>query len=163
MDVSRLYINLFQAFELTYSSKQGPNKTLERSQEMLDDLLVLVNMMRSYECRGQPVLIHAITIPPSNELVGLIGTFRPREIGFSLHPSFWRQGYAQEATRAFCAWYFREHPGQPLFAKVNAQNDASMRCLMRCGFTPATEKELKADGAYGKDRERETWLLRVGS
>ena len=130
---------------------------------MLDDLLVLVNMMRSYECRGQPVLIHSNTVHPSNELVGLIGTFRPREIGFSLHPGVWGQGYAQEATKAFCAWYLSEHPGQPLFAKVNTENDASVRCLRQCGFTPATEKELKADEAYGKDRERETWLLRAGS
>ncbi|EME42805.1 hypothetical protein DOTSEDRAFT_24824 [Dothistroma septosporum NZE10] len=155
--------NPHRPMALTYLSKQGPNKTLERSQEMLDDLLVLVNLMETYNHHGHPVLIYAITVPPSNDLIGLIGTFRPREIAFSLHPTFWGQGYASEATKAFCSWYMKGHPGQPLFAKVDTHNDASVRCLRRCGFSLATEQELKADEAYGKDRERETWILRAGS
>lgn len=143
------------------SRKQGPNETLERSQQMLDDLLVLVNVMASYNTSGQPVIIHAITIPPSNELAGLIGTFRPREVGFSLHPDYWGQGYATEAAKVFCQWYLETFSGQVLFAKVDRENEASVRCLRRCEFSPASEAEQSADKEYGKDRERETWLLKV--
>lgn len=124
---------------------------------MLDDLLVLVNISPP----DQPILIHAITILPSSELVGLVGTFRPREIGFSLLPSHWGKGYAQEATRDFCTWYVKAFPAQTLFAKVNADNAASIKCLRRCGFSPATEMELSSDDAFSKDTERVTWLLRV--
>lgn len=124
---------------------------------MLDDLLVLVNTSSP----EQPTLIHAITIRPSSELVGLIGTFRPREIGFSLHPDYWGKGYAQEATKGFCSWYLKRFPGQILFAKVNLENVASIKCLRRCGFSPATETEKSSDEAFGKDKERETWLPRL--
>lgn len=118
--------------------------------------------MASYNTSGQPVLVHAITSPPSNELIGLIGTFRPREIGFSLHPDYWGKGIATEAAKVFCQWYLSTYRGQVLFAKVDRENGASLRCLSRCGFSPATEVELSADEMYRKDRERDTWLLRVG-
>ncbi|KAI5365249.1 Putative GNAT domain, acyl-CoA N-acyltransferase [Septoria linicola] len=144
--------------QVTKWTKQGPNKTLQRSEQMLDDLLVLVNTSNFTE----PTMIHAITVLPSSDLIGLVGTFRPREIGFSLHPDYWGKGYAQEATRAFCIWYQEQHPGQALFAKVNTKNDASVTCLTRCGFSPATQQEDTADEAYSNDQERQTWLLREG-
>lgn len=146
--------------EVTKWTKQGPNKSLAQSQQMLDDLMVLVNMMHSYDTRNTPVLILAITVPPSTELIGLIGTFRPREVGFSLHPDCWGRGYATEAVRAFCHWYLQSHPGQQLFAKVNAENEASVRCLGRCGFARASEPE-RQQAEWGKEDERETWLLRT--
>lgn len=130
---------------------------------MLDDLLVLVNVMASYSLSDQPVIIHAITIPPSKSLIGLIGTFRPREIGFSLHPDYWGKSYATEAAREFCRWYLGTFRGQMLFAKVDRGNKRSASCLTRCGFSPAKEVELATDEAYAKDRDRETWLLRVGA
>lgn len=129
---------------------------------MLDDLLVLVNMMASYNTSGQPVIVHAMTIPPSKTLIGLIGTSRPREIGFSLHPDYWGNGYATEAAKAFCRWYLGTYRGQVLFAKVDRGNERSAKCLTRCGFSPAKEAELATDEAYAKDRDQETWLLRVG-
>ncbi|KAK4501113.1 hypothetical protein PRZ48_006919 [Zasmidium cellare] len=148
-------------YEVTKWTKQGPSKSLQHSEQMLDDLLVLVNMMASYNHTAQPVIIHAITLPPSKTLIGLIGTFRPREIGFSLHPDFWGKGYATEAVRAFCRWYLGTYRGHVLFAKVDRGNERSVACLRRCGFSPAREVELVGDEAYAKDRERETWLLRA--
>lgn len=148
--------------ETTRFTKQGPSKSLANSEQMLDDLVVLVNMMRSYEIRGEPVLILAITLPPSIELIGIIGTFRPREIGFSLHPDYWGKGYASEGTKGFCKWYMEQHPGQQLFAKVNTENKRSVGCLTKCGFTAGSSSEQSADDAYGNDRERETWLYRGG-
>ncbi|KAF2163453.1 hypothetical protein M409DRAFT_57359 [Zasmidium cellare ATCC 36951] len=129
---------------------------------MLDDLLVLVNMMAEWSHSSQPVIIHAITLSPHKTLIGLIGTFRPREIGFSLHPDYWGKGCATEAVKAFCRWYLGTYRGQVLFAKVDRGNERSVRCLTRSGFSPAKEVELAGDEAYAKDRERETWLLRVG-
>lgn len=123
---------------------------------MLDDLLVKLNISTTSE----PTVILAITIVPSTELVGLIGTFRPREVGFSLLPKFWGKGYAREACKAFCKRYLEVYPGQHLFAKVNAGNDASKKCLRSCGFTPASEEEINADELLGTDQRRETWLLR---
>ncbi|CAK1366521.1 uncharacterized protein RHO25_011265 [Cercospora beticola] len=142
--------------QVTRWTKQGPNETLQRSEQMLDDLLVLVNASDPQ----QPTLIHAITAQPSSELVGLIGTFRPREIGFSLRPEYWGKGFAQEATKAFCTWYLERFPNHSLFAKVNTGNEASVKCLRRCGFSPATDWKLAHDEELSKDKERETWLLR---
>lgn len=141
---------------LTVSSKQGPNKSLQRSTEQLDDLLVLVNSSSP----SQPTLILAITILPFSELIGTIGTFRPREIGFSLLPKYWGKGFASEACKEFCKRYLEIYPGQQLFAKVNRENEGSVRCLRRCGFTPASVEEEGSDALLGVDRGRETWLLR---
>lgn len=155
MDVS-VSRGLLLCLRLTTSSKQGPNKTLQRSSEMLDDLLVLLNTSSS----SQPTIILAITILPSPELVGLMGTFRPREIGFSLLPKFWGKGYAQEACREFCRRYLEVYPSQRMFAKVDTRNGASMSCLRRCDFIPASAEEEAKDELLGVDGERETWLLR---
>lgn len=154
--------------QVTRFTKQGPNKTLERSSQMLDDLLVLVNMMRSYDTKNTPVILLAITLPSSpspDELIGLIGTFRPLEVGFSLHEDFWGLGYATEALRGFCDWYRGVFKGQKLFAKVDAANEGSKRCLRKGGFVEASwEEEAEFGGLDGKEGERdggrETWVLR---
>lgn len=145
--------------EVARWTTHGTDITLAQSQQMLDDLLLLVNMMRSYDTRESPIIILAITIPPSTELIGTIGTFRPREVGFALHPDYWGNGYATESVRVFCQRYLRLYPRQQLSGKVYPENEAGIKCLRRCGFTKANAEEAN-DQAYDRDEERETWLLR---
>ncbi|CZT21868.1 uncharacterized protein RCC_12137 [Ramularia collo-cygni] len=143
--------------EVSKWTSQDPSPNLEKSSARLDDLLISLNISPP----SHPLIVLAITISPSPNLIGLVGTFRPREIGYSLLPEFWGKGYAQEACRGFCKRYLECYPGQQLFAKVDPRNGASVGCLRRCGFTIASVEEGRAEDFVGVLGEMETWLLRV--
>ncbi|KAF2722490.1 acyl-CoA N-acyltransferase [Polychaeton citri CBS 116435] len=146
--------------QVTQFTKQGPNKDITKSQEILDDCLVEMNASDSAEL----VLILAIIVKPvvaSSGLVGLVGTFRPREIGFSLHPTSWGRGLAREAVDAFARWFKSSFPDEQLFAKVSAENRASVKVCQGCGFTKATDQEVRSDLRLQVDSIRETWLCRL--
>ncbi len=79
-------------------------------------------------------------------VIGEIGfTGPPRAgtvgIGYAIVPSARRQGYATEAIRVVTAWAL----AQPGVSEVSAQtlrdNEASVRALLRAGFTEAEPSE----------------------
>lgn len=126
---------------------------------MLDDCLIEMNSSDAAE----PVLFLAMFIQPmsiSTGLIGLVGTFRPRELGFSLHPASWGHGFAQEAVIAFCQWFRAHFPHQQLFAKIDIENSASRKVCQRCGFILATDEEIALDSRLQLDHTRQTWLYR---
>jgi ribosomal-protein-alanine N-acetyltransferase len=56
------------------------------------------------------------------------------EIGYSILPSFQRQGYCTEAVLALCAWIFA-HPGTAsICAQTLPHLQPSIRVLEKCGF-----------------------------
>lgn len=134
-------------------SKNGPNKTIEKSRKQF----------RSMTDPSSPeVHIFIIELQGGTPLpIGIVGTFRPRELGYSIHPDHWGTGYATEAATAFCEWHRLVYPDTTMFVKCFAENLSSVKVLKRCGFTEATETELMADPAMTVDEARDTFVDRT--
>ena len=77
------------------------------------------------------------------EIPGLIGTVgfnalsikhRRAEIGYELHPDYWRKGYTSEAVTAVLRYGFNELGLTRIGAVVFTENDASNQLLTKLGF-----------------------------
>ena len=74
-----------------------------------------------------------------NVLVGRAGfgclrsTGEP-EIGYSLYPEFWGNGYAFEAASGLRDWFFRETDNDISSALPHVDNEASLKVLRRIGM-----------------------------
>lgn len=66
--------------------------------------------------------------------IGKAGCWRLPEIGFILHPDYWRQGIALEALGAVIPHLFACHAVATITADVDPGNDASLGLLRRLGF-----------------------------
>jgi RimJ/RimL family protein N-acetyltransferase len=58
----------------------------------------------------------------------------PLEIGWRLHPDFWRQGLASEAAQRLAAFAFDTLAAPELIASCHPDNDASIRVMHRLGM-----------------------------
>ena len=56
------------------------------------------------------------------------------DIGYQILPSFWRQGYATEATHAMLRWSFDNMNLNRIQADCTDGNIGSERVLIKCGF-----------------------------
>ena len=77
------------------------------------------------------------------ETPGLIGTVgfnalspkhRRAEIGYEIHPDYWRKGYTSEAVRRVLHYGFNELGLTRIGAVVFTENDASNQLLTKLGF-----------------------------
>lgn len=66
--------------------------------------------------------------------IGKVGAWRLPEFGFILHPDFWGQGIATEASRAFIDYAVSSLGATELRADVDPRNAASLGVLKRLGF-----------------------------
>lgn len=69
---------------------------------------------------------------PPEDLQGL--TANPLEIGWRLHPDFWRQGLASEAARCMADFAFTRFAPAELLAVRHPDNDDSGRVMDRLGM-----------------------------
>jgi len=69
---------------------------------------------------------------PPEDLSSLMGN--PIEIGWRLHPDFWRQGLASEAARRMAAFAFDTFPIEQLVAVRHPENEDSGRVMDRLGM-----------------------------
>jgi RimJ/RimL family protein N-acetyltransferase len=67
-------------------------------------------------------------------VIGKAGCWRLPEIGFILHPDYWRLGLAREALGAVIQSTFSRFPVQQLTADVDPRNHACLRLLWSLGF-----------------------------
>ena len=67
-------------------------------------------------------------------VIGKGGAYAPPEVGFILHPAYWRQGFGHEAMTAIVAhlWATTDHPH--LTADIDPRNAASFGLLTALGF-----------------------------
>lgn len=65
------------------------------------------------------------------------------EIGYMLHPSFWRQGIMQEAVEAVINFGFNQMKLHSIEAKINPANNASAKILEKNNFVK--EAHFKED------------------
>lgn len=77
-----------------------------------------------------------IALKASGALIGGVYLYQKEErccVGYMLHPSKWRQGYASEALSAVKEYAFAQGVAA-LYASADRQNAASIRLLERAGF-----------------------------
>jgi RimJ/RimL family protein N-acetyltransferase len=67
-------------------------------------------------------------------VIGKTGCWRLPEIGFILHPDYWRRGLAREAVGAVIEYMFARHPLEAITADVDPRNAASLGLLGSFGF-----------------------------
>jgi [ribosomal protein S5]-alanine N-acetyltransferase len=67
-------------------------------------------------------------------LFGMSIPHRRAELGFAIHRSHWRKGYASEAAGALVRFAFETLDLHRLEADVDPRNGASIRCLESLGF-----------------------------
>lgn len=82
----------------------------------------------------------AIVLQTTHGLIGTCGIrmatayAQEAELGYELHPDYWRQGYATEAAWSMLAFGFHTLPLQRVWAQCLAENTASVRVLERLGM-----------------------------
>jgi RimJ/RimL family protein N-acetyltransferase len=92
----------------------------------------------------------AIELRRTGEFIGTVGAFfRPDlapiephsdfELGWSVFPPFWRNGYATEAARAALSHRFARHGARRAIAHVAATNVASIAVAKAIGMSLAEE------------------------
>lgn len=77
---------------------------------------------------------HQFLILLDDRIIGEVGSWRPPDFGFILHPDFWGQGIATEAARAVISHIFAVTGTPDLQADVDPRNAASLHVLARLGF-----------------------------
>jgi RimJ/RimL family protein N-acetyltransferase len=112
-----------------------PHDSLEQSREWLAD------MMRIPPETGEDFIVQL-----EGRVIGKVGLYRFPEIGFILHPEYWRMGLASEALTALLDRAFEIHGLPNVEADVDPRNLASLRLLKGLGF-----REI--------GRREKTWLI----
>lgn len=122
----------FSDQEVTRYYGQEAFTTLEQAEQLID--LFAKNRL---ERRG---IRWGIELKDRKGLVGTIGfnAWAPKhkraEIGYELHPDYWRQGYAREAASAVLSFGFQQLGLDRVGAVVFIDNKASHALLIRLGF-----------------------------
>lgn len=82
----------------------------------------------------------AVELKESGELIGDVGIFvfrhdrRQARIGFTIAPSYWRKGFALEATTRLLEYLFDERDFHRVSADCDALNIGSWKMLEKAGF-----------------------------
>ncbi|MBP8193282.1 MAG: GNAT family N-acetyltransferase [Chitinophagales bacterium] len=88
----------------------------------------------------QEVINWAITLKPNNTLIGVIllkaidCKNHRSEVGYMVHPDFWRKGIAQEALECILDYAFNTLNFHSLEAIIDPYNTASEKILEKNGF-----------------------------
>jgi len=67
-------------------------------------------------------------------VIGMGGMHDRNEIGYILHPDYWRQGFLREAMGAIIPYLWETTPHATLFADTDPRNAASIGLLQALGF-----------------------------
>ena len=88
----------------------------------------------------QEVINWAITLKPADKLIGVIllkaidCKNHRAEVGYMVHPDFWRTGIAQEALTCILDFAFNSLNFHSLEAKIDPFNISSEKILLKNGF-----------------------------
>jgi len=80
-------------------------------------------------------------IEMDGRVIGNAGMHRENEVGFILHPDFWRQGIVKEAMQAIIPYLFEQTDHDHLTAEADPRNQASISALTSLGFVETHREE----------------------
>jgi len=104
----------------------------------------------------------AIVTKSNNNIIGsghiLLSTHSDANIGYSLNPDHWGQGYGTEAARGLMSASFNQMNAKRVVATVGSENIGSIRVLEKIGMLREAfyEKDVQL-----RDRLRDSYLYAV--
>jgi [ribosomal protein S5]-alanine N-acetyltransferase len=149
--------SLFEIFSLNEVTKYYGSETFTRIEEA--NKLIEMFQKNYYEKRAYR---WGIILKENNQLIGTTGLNglqlknKKAEIGYELHPSYWRKGYATEAIREVLRYSFGELELNRIGAVVYIENKASFNLLTGLGFSK--EGELR-DYFFQNNKYHTTHIL----
>ncbi len=116
-----------------------PHDSPERTQENLDRLIASAEQQLTY-----------FVIEKEGRVIGTAGMYKSDEVGFLLHPDYWRQGIMTEAMQAIIPHLFAVTTHPQLTADADPRNAASIGILKSLGFeeTHRAEKTFCINGEW---------------
>lgn len=99
---------------------------------------------------ARPEPLTYFVIDMDGRAIGTAGMHRDGEVGFILHPDYWRRGIVTEAMKAIIVHVFANTDVPELTADVDPRNIASAACLRGLGFheTHYAENTFLIDGVW---------------
>ena len=113
---------------------EGELVSFEQAAHRLDELLAMI------DCEPRTQYRLAITIPPSDDLIGVISMdinlpeTHEWETGWVILPQYWGRGIAPEAARALQRFAFDTLDANRVVAFCHADNRASWRVMEKIGM-----------------------------
>ncbi len=101
----------------------APHESSTRTQENLERLIAAAQVQLIY-----------FVIEMNERVIGTTGMHKENEIGFLLHPDYWRQGIVTEAMAAIIPHIFATTDVTQLTADADPDNAASVGLLHSLGF-----------------------------
>lgn len=146
-----------EMFEYAKSPLVGPAAGWEPHQTIEDSEAYLKQAIEEDET-------WAVTLKPEGRVIGSVGLHLTRvdtvrELGYVLHPDFWRKGIMTEAAKAVIVFGFSELQLDAIrvFHKVN--NARSRRVVQKCGFRYDGTIRCSSKGPDGSLIDRCTYTI----
>jgi ribosomal-protein-alanine N-acetyltransferase len=111
----------------------------ERPKSLVDIETFISTFNEGFE-QGQHIAWAIALKENPNHMIGSIGYWRTNlanyraEIGYMLHPDYWRKGIVSEALKAAIGFGFEAIKLHSIQANINPSNDASRQVLLKHGF-----------------------------
>ena len=117
----------------------APHETPERTQENLDWMIASAERQLTY-----------FVIEMDQRVIGTAGMHKTDEVGFLLHPTYWRKGIVSEAMNAIIPYLFAITDHARLTADADPRNEASVGLLKSLGFeeTHRAERTFCINGEW---------------
>jgi ribosomal-protein-alanine N-acetyltransferase len=116
-----------------------PHDSPERTQQNLSGMIASAAKLLVY-----------FVIEMDGRVIGTAGMHKDNEVGFMLHPDYWRQGIVTEAMQAIIPHIFNVTDVSALTADADPRNLASVNLLKSLGFreTHRAENTFCIDGVW---------------
>ncbi|WP_083953301.1 GNAT family N-acetyltransferase [Heyndrickxia acidicola] len=129
---SKAYFNIMKLDAVTQFYGMESLKTEEEAAALIQSLAELYEANRAIR--------FGIFLKETNEFIGTAGLNnlqlknKRAEIGYELHPDYWRKGYTSEAVKAILQYAFSDLDLYRIGAVTFPENNASQSLLIRLGF-----------------------------
>ncbi|QUW22043.1 GNAT family N-acetyltransferase [Sporosarcina sp. Marseille-Q4063] len=147
---------IFSSFsnnEVTRYYGQDTMKNIEEAEKIID-----IFATNHIEKRG---IRWGIQRKDDQEIIGTIGfhawfhKHKRAEIGYEIHPDYWRNGYTHESLLKIISYGFEEMDLNRIGAVVFTQNEASNKLLTKIGFQ---NEGLLKDYMYQNGNPHDTYI-----
>ncbi|SIT77012.1 ribosomal-protein-alanine N-acetyltransferase [Yoonia rosea] len=137
-DLTDLYAIFSDPRAMRYWSTP-PHDSPARTQKNLDRLIAHADGLLTY-----------FVIEKDGRVIGTAGMHQANEVGFILHPDYWRQGIISEAMGAIIPHLFAITDHAQLTAEADPRNAASVGILKSLGFkeTHRAERTFCINGEW---------------
>lgn len=145
LETERLILREHALFDAETLFAMRTNETVmkyidrERPADLLEIKTFITKFNEGFEKGDNLAWVIALKDNPK-QMIGSIGYWRTdfanhrAEIGYMLHPDYWRTGIISEALKRTINFGFEEMNLHSISANINTENDASRQVLIKHGF-----------------------------